>query len=175
MWQNVKYRVAWFTDFTQNFSRSFLQSAKLVWERKAWSKKYRQVAHRDIPYLLSEKVFFVLGFVLGGINSENFFSWFSLIYRTVWTSIVMVTKQNHWFIRHSPSSCSAVLTVVSDQVKALVFKSKWLRSLILAPLDMTVNQILQWKSSRMFWKIYMASPTLKQSCKLFGQNTRRDI
>ena len=35
--------------------------------RKAWSEKYRQVAHRDISYLLSEKLFFVFGFVLGGI------------------------------------------------------------------------------------------------------------
>ena len=37
---------------------------------------------------------------------------------------------------------------------------------------MNVNKILdQWKSSRMVWKSYVASLTLKQSCKIFGQNT----
>ena len=120
----------------------------------------------------AKKYFSVLGFVLEGINNENFMvSCFSSIYRTVWTSVTMVTKQNRCFIRHSPSSCSAVLVVVSHLVKAFVFKSKWLRSLILLQLDMSVNELLQWKSSRMFWKTYMASLTLKQSYKLFGQNT----
>ena len=118
--------------FTQNFSWSFLQSTQLVWARKAWSKKYRWVAHRSLTFW-AKKCFSVLGFVLEGINNENFMvSCFSSIYRTVWTSVTMVTKQNHFFTRHSPSSCSAVLIVVSHMVKASLFKSKWLRSLIIS-------------------------------------------
>ena len=55
----------------------------------------------------------------------------------------MVKKENRCFIRHSPSSCSAVLDVVTHLVKAFVFKSKLLRCLILLQLDMSVNELLQ--------------------------------
>ena len=83
---------------------------------------YRCNCNPQISYLLSEKVFFVLGFVLEGINNENFMvSCFSSIYKTAWTSVTTVTKQNRCFIRHSPSSCSAVLISVTQQVKAFAF------------------------------------------------------
>ena len=122
--------------------------------------------------LWAKKCFPYLILFLGDINRKNFMvSCFPLINRPVWTSVTMVTKQNLCFLRHSPSSCSAVLVVVTHQVKAFVFKSKWLRSLILVPLDMTVNEIFLWKSSSMFRNTYIASLTLKQSCKLFGQDT----
>ena len=129
------------------------------------------MAHRDISYLLSETVFFALGFVPGIIFSENFMvSCFPLICRTVWASVTMFTKQNCFSIGHNHSSCSAVLIVVSHQLIAFVFKSKWLISHL-----STTGYDSQWntsmKNKKMFWKTYMASPTLKQSCKLFGQNT----
>ena len=72
---------------------------------------------------------FLLDFVPGGINSENFMvSCFPLIYRTVWASVTMVTKQNRYSTRHSHSSYPAVLIVVSHQIITFVFKSKWLIS-----------------------------------------------
>ena len=127
VWQNVKYRVA---ELTEIYSKIFLiisainaigLSNKRVGLRNI-DDIYRCNCNPQISYLLSEKVFFVLGFVLEGINNENFMvSCFSSIYKTVWTSVTMVTKQNLCFIRHSPSSCPAVLISVTHQVKAFAF------------------------------------------------------
>ena len=85
VWQNVKYREAELIEFNTKFF-SIISEINVIGLNKTGfvQEIWISSSQRYASYPLSEKVFFVLDFVLGGINRKNFMvSCFPLINRPV--------------------------------------------------------------------------------------------